>query len=66
MSYVKWPGASWHVVRTYTRTGAVLTRCGRFLPNPLRELSESLPLDGSSCETCLRFAARDVGREVAP
>jgi hypothetical protein len=50
--------ASWHLIRTYTRTGAILTRCGR-LVGPDHEIVDALPFDGRSCESCLRLAVHD-------
>jgi hypothetical protein len=49
---------SWHSIRTWTRTGAILTRCGR-LVGPGQAIADGLPLDERSCETCLRLTAHD-------
>jgi hypothetical protein len=61
---------SWHVVAMTYRSGDVKTRCGRRVkvvgslsttPGPTRPTSEDLPLDESSCESCLRLIAHDRG-----
>lgn len=58
-TYVRFPDRSWHSFLTYTRSGSVLTRCGRLIPGPDHQLADALPLDERSCESCLRLAARD-------
>lgn len=57
MNYVRI--VSWHSVRTFTRAGGVITRCGRFVPPPVTE-SPFLPMDEKSCESCLRLTLRDA------
>ena len=56
MKYVRI--VSWHVVWIDRSLGrAILTRCGRYVPEG--EIEKQLPLGEKSCETCLRLAATD-------
>ena len=58
MTYVKTrAGRSWHILKS-----DVLTRCGRWY-DPDAESFDYLPA-GKSCETCLRWVAREVERNV--
>jgi hypothetical protein len=72
MKYVL--GRSWHSILTTTRTGAVLTRCGRRYavegtlsgpldaegtPQEVHATSDTLPMGDKSCELCLRMAIRN-------
>ena len=54
--------ASVHVLRTFTRDGGAITRCGRRVPPPVTEFDD-LPLTDRSCETCLRLTAHDADIE---
>lgn len=45
---------SWHIIEE----DAVSTICGRETPLDA-EISDRLPLDEKSCETCLRLAAHE-------
>lgn len=58
-AYVKIPRGSWHATLTFTRTGSVLTRCGRLVPGPKHTVDDQLPLNEKSCESCLRLEAHD-------
>jgi hypothetical protein len=60
VSYVRWPSrrGSIHVIATFTRSGGVLTRCGRFITPPVEELPGLT--NQRSCESCLRLQARDL------
>lgn len=49
---------SWHALRTYTRDGGGITRCGRRVVPPM-ERSVTLPLTDKSCETCTRLVLHD-------
>ena len=54
---------SWHVLRTYTRTGGSITNCGRGVTQArtVETYSTDLPAKGRTCETCLRIQARNAG-----
>jgi hypothetical protein len=52
---------SWHSIRTYTRVGSILTRCGRLI-GPDHQIVDVLPLGERSCESCLRLVAHDGER----
>jgi hypothetical protein len=45
---------SWHLLRTYTRSGGGITRCGKSILAPLTT-SATLDLNDKSCESCLRY-----------
>ena len=59
------PRLSWHVVRPDGRiVPRVWTRCGHWAgESPLT--AEDLPLDGKSCEMCLRLIAHDAEKASA-
>jgi hypothetical protein len=48
---------SWHSIRTFTRAGDVLTRCGRAVSSPL--VRDGFPADEKTCESCLRSLAKE-------
>lgn len=66
MSYVKASDrGSWHLFSTYTRSGSILTRCGRTL-DPAQPQSDGIPGHDRSCENCLRYHAMDEARQEIP
>lgn len=55
---------SWHHLRTFTRDGGALTRCGKRARPPV-STAEELDLNDKSCESCLRFAEVDRAKGEA-
>lgn len=71
MTYLKWSErGSWHIVSLTYRGGAVKTRCGRDaivagtlngggIVGPVRETSDTLPVNEKTCERCAVLSVRD-------
>jgi hypothetical protein len=57
MSYLKI--GSWHTLARVDDRGW-WTRCGRLVTTEPAPVSDSLPLDEKSCETCLRLSTHDT------
>lgn len=49
---------SWHRVRFMSRGSQYWTRCGKWAPTN-SPVSDTIPLDEKTCETCLRLTLRD-------
>ena len=62
MTYIK--VRSWHVLAIVTDTGWE-TRCGRAIAEAA-QISDTLPGDEKSCESCLRYNAGDEARLDLP
>lgn len=45
---------SWHIVRTFTRGGQIITLCGRRVIGDMTTAAE-FPGSGRSCESCFRI-----------
>lgn len=58
MTYIR--SRSWHVLARVT-AGGWQTRCGRHI-NEEADVSDKLPLNDRTCESCLRYAASDEDR----
>jgi hypothetical protein len=59
MNYVRI--RSVHVLRTFTRDGGAITRCGRRIHPPVDPLN-SVPLDEKTCERCFVLSRSDEDR----
>ena len=60
MTYIR--ARSWHVLSRVT-AGGWQTRCGLRRSESARwPVADQLPLDDKSCESCLRYTARDEAR----
>ena len=52
---------SWHLVKLISRAGWYITECGRIVKTPI-ELLDDFPMEGRSCETCLRISKNNEDR----
>jgi hypothetical protein len=50
-----------HVLRTFTRDGGAITRCGRRVHPPM-EVLNSVPLAEKTCERCFVLSRSDEDR----
>jgi len=52
---------SWHVVKLVSRASWNITYCGRIVKPPT-EVLHDFPMEGRSCETCLRISRNNEDR----